>query len=262
MTDQKVTQLTELTSGNIADTDPMVVVDISDTTMDSSGTTKKWTWASLKADAKTYFDTLYAAISHTHTASEVTDFDTSVSNNASVVANTAKLTADTTNVTAAGAVMDSEVTNLSQVKAFDTTNYATAAQGSTADTALQSVSEDTTPQFGGELDAGAHSIGFTMQTATGDGATTIDWKLGNHFDFTFGAFNETFTFTAPTKPGVYTLSLKQDSTGSRTATWPATVKWPGGTAPTLTTTATTGYDVISFRYDGTNYYGVSTLDFS
>lgn len=123
--------------------------------------------------------------------------------------------------------------------------------------------DDTTPELGGELDAGAHSIGFTMQTATGDGTTTIDWKLGNHMDFTFGAFNETFTFTAPSNPGVYTLSLKQDSTGSRTATWPATVKWAGGgTAPTLTTTATTGYDICSFRFDGTNYYAVPSLDFS
>ena len=42
---------------------------------------------------------------------------------------------DTANVTAAGALMDSEVTNLSQVKAFDTSDYATAAQGAKADTA-------------------------------------------------------------------------------------------------------------------------------
>ncbi|MAO21454.1 MAG: hypothetical protein CMJ25_11950 [Phycisphaerae bacterium] len=43
---------------------------------------------------------------------------------------------DTANVTAAGALMDSEVTNLAQVKAFDSSDYATAAQGSTADAAL------------------------------------------------------------------------------------------------------------------------------
>ena len=43
---------------------------------------------------------------------------------------------DTTNVTAAGALMDSEVTNLDQVKAFDSADYATAAQGTTADNAL------------------------------------------------------------------------------------------------------------------------------
>jgi hypothetical protein len=43
----------------------------------------------------------------------------------------------TTNVTAAGALMDSEVTNLAQVKAFDSTDYATAAQGALADSATQ-----------------------------------------------------------------------------------------------------------------------------
>jgi hypothetical protein len=43
---------------------------------------------------------------------------------------------DTANVTAAGALMDSEVTNLAQVKAFDSSDYATAAQGTTADNAL------------------------------------------------------------------------------------------------------------------------------
>jgi hypothetical protein len=45
---------------------------------------------------------------------------------------------DTANVTAAGALMDSEVTNLAAVKAFDPTDYATAAQGTLADSALQS----------------------------------------------------------------------------------------------------------------------------
>ena len=43
---------------------------------------------------------------------------------------------DATNVTAAGALMDSEVTNLAQVKAFDSSDYATAAQGTTANNAL------------------------------------------------------------------------------------------------------------------------------
>ena len=33
--------------------------------------------------------------------------------------------------------MDSEVTNLEQVKAFDTSDYATSAQGDTADSASQ-----------------------------------------------------------------------------------------------------------------------------
>ena len=50
---------------------------------------------------------------------------------------------DVTNVTAAGALMDSEVTNLTQVKAFDTTDYATAAQGTLADSAVQDTGAET-----------------------------------------------------------------------------------------------------------------------
>jgi hypothetical protein len=42
---------------------------------------------------------------------------------------------DATNVTAAGALMDSEVTNLAQVKAFSAADYATAEQGTLADNA-------------------------------------------------------------------------------------------------------------------------------
>ena len=43
---------------------------------------------------------------------------------------------DTANVTAAGALMDSEVTNLADVKSFDTSDYATSAQGTLATNAL------------------------------------------------------------------------------------------------------------------------------
>ena len=77
--------------------------------------------------------------------------------------------------------------------------------------------------------------------------------------------NCTFTFTAPTGDtgNVWRLRLKlvQDGTGSRTVTWP-TIKWAGGAAPTLTTTATTGTDIITFEYDGTSYFGVSSLNFA
>ncbi|MEK9694778.1 MAG: hypothetical protein VW270_03380, partial [Candidatus Poseidoniales archaeon] len=67
---------------------------------------------------------------------------------------------DTANVTAAGALMDSEVTNLAQVKAFDSADYATAAQGTLADSALQNLVDDTTPQLGGTLDTNSNNITF------------------------------------------------------------------------------------------------------
>lgn len=66
--------------------------------------------------------------------------------------------------------------------------------------------------------------------------------------------NCTFTFPTATAGKSFTLLLKQDGTGSRTATWPASVKWPGGTAPTITSTASK-LDKYVFISDGTNWYG-------
>ena len=58
----------------------------------------------------------------TITESQISDLGTY--STATGVENNADVT-DATNVTAAGALMDSEVTNLAQVKAFDTTDYVT-----------------------------------------------------------------------------------------------------------------------------------------
>lgn len=58
--------------------------------------------------------------------------------------------------------------------------------------------------------------------------------------------NCTFTITNPTaNVNGFVLFLKQDATGSRTVTWPASVDWSGGTAPTLTGTANS-VDVFVF----------------
>ena len=59
----------------------------------------------------------------------------------------------------------------------------------------------------------------------------------------------------------FILMIVQDSTGGRTATF-TSVKWPAGTAPTITTTATTGFDIIAFFSNGTNWYGSAIQNFS
>ena len=66
--------------------------------------------------------------------------------------------------------------------------------------------------------------------------------------------NCTFTMPTATAGKSFILIAVQDGTGSRTATF-TSVKWAGGTAPTLTTTATTGRDILTFVADGTNWYG-------
>lgn len=120
-----------------------------------------------------------------------------------------------------------------------------------------------------EIAFGASTAGFTAQTATGDGTTTIDWTNGNKFHFTFGSQNDVITFgTNPTNPCNLLLLLKQDGTGSRTVNWEVTsgtIYWAGGgiedtSEPTLTTAADKT-DILSFYFDGTNYYGVASLNF-
>lgn len=49
-----------------------------------------------------------------------------------------------------------------------------------------------------------------------------------------------------------TVLLAQDATGGRTVTWPSNVKFAGGTAPTLTTTAG-ATDVFNFVYRGSQW---------
>ena len=67
--------------------------------------------------------------------------------------------------------------------------------------------------------------------------------------------NATITMPSAVAGKSFIMYLKQDATGSRTVTW-STVVWPGGTAPTITATASK-MDIYSFFSDGTNWYGVT-----
>ncbi len=86
-------------------------------------------------------------------------------------------------------------------------------------------------------------------------ADTIDWSAGDIQKSTLTG-NVTYTFTAPLGIGGFTLEIIQDATGGRTITWPATVDWVGGTAPTIGAAAA-AVTVISFYYNGARYRGYS-----
>jgi hypothetical protein len=71
------------------------------------------------------------------------------------------------------------------------------------------------------------------------------------------------TFTMPTAAAgkSFTLLLKQAAaTGNGTATF-TSVKWPAGTAPTITATAGR-MDLLTFVSDGTNWYGSAAQNFT
>lgn len=105
------------------------------------------------------------------------------------------------------------------------------------------------------VEAGTFTNGYTEETVSANTSTayTIDLSNGSVQILTLTG-NCTFTFPTATAGRSFILILKQDGTGSRTATWPAAVKWPAGTAPTITSTASKS-DKYIFTADGTNWIG-------
>ena len=102
---------------------------------------------------------------------------------------------------------------------------------------------------------------FTAQQNFNNTALTFDatqdWALTANQVATLTLTANT-TFDAPTQMvdgAFYSLIMIQDGTGGRTASWNAVFKWAGGTAPTLTTTAS-AKDIFVWRSDGTNMYEV------
>jgi hypothetical protein len=93
--------------------------------------------------------------------------------------------------------------------------------------------------------------------------TTLDMTDGNFFQ-AIAAGSTTFVFANPpvsaisagAAAGGFILELQNG--GAATITWPSTVRWPGGTAPTLTAS---GFDVFVFITDdaGTNWRGVQSM---
>jgi hypothetical protein len=70
----------------------------------------------------------------------------------------------------------------------------------------------------------------------------------------------TFTMPTATAGTSFILKLTQAATGMTTATFTG-VKFAGGTAPTITATAS-AVDIISFIADGTNWYGSAIQNLS
>lgn len=141
-----------------------------------------------------------------------------------------------------------QATNLKH-NASATNNVVLASSGNTSINGSLAVGT-TTPNARFTL-VGDYSEGFvTANTGT---AYTISLATGTVQLLTLTG-NCTFTFPTATAGFSFMLLLRQDGTGSRTATWPANVRWPGGTAPTITATANRT-DKYVFTADGTNWLG-------
>jgi hypothetical protein len=90
------------------------------------------------------------------------------------------------------------------------------------------------------------------------GTLTLNLENGNVFGVALNANITTLTIQNPSASGTacsFTLAFTADGT-PRTVTWGASVKWAGGTAPTLTST-NTKVDIFTFvTWDaGATWYG-------
>jgi hypothetical protein len=103
--------------------------------------------------------------------------------------------------------------------------------------------------------------------SSSSGTLELDLENGNHFEVTLTESISTLTLSNPPasgKAGAFTLAITQGGSGSYTVSWPGSVKWAGGSAPTLTTDVGS-VDILTFiTYDGgTTWYGFAAgLDFS
>ena len=86
-----------------------------------------------------------------------------------------------------------------------------------------------------------------------DGSTiTFDLDSSNTHSVTLGG-NRTLALSNVSVGQKFIIRLTQDGTGSRTVTFFSTIKWAGGVAPTLTTTANKT-DVFGFICTSANNY--------
>lgn len=102
--------------------------------------------------------------------------------------------------------------------------------------------------------ATADLLGSVRGNVTVVSASDVDCSLGNYFTKTAsGALTWTFSNAPATRSYSFLLELTNGGTGAQT--WPASVDWPNGIAPTLTAS---GVDVLGFITDdgGTTWRGV------
>lgn len=89
-------------------------------------------------------------------------------------------------------------------------------------------------------------------------SATINWANGNTQSLAITQ-TTTLTFSNTNAGGRYLLEVQQDETGSRAITWPSTLVWAGGSAPTAS--GALKVDIFTFYNNGTSTFGGSNLNY-
>ena len=108
------------------------------------------------------------------------------------------------------------------------------------------------------IGAGVSVTGPYKENITAMGALEVDCSTGNYFTKTISG-NSTFTFANVPTGCAYAFTLELTHS-SGTVTWPASVKFPADTAPTLTAGKTHLFMFITDT-GGTRFRGSSLVDY-
>ena len=123
------------------------------------------------------------------------------------------------------------------------------------DSSSEKISEVATGDFLSTEGSGL-AEGHSILTGT---APSVPMNTGGSFSLVLTG-NTTISFSgAPTTGATgFSLAITQDAGGSGfTVTWPASVRWPGGTAPDLTATASkTDAFIFTTSDGGTSFVGL------
>lgn len=172
---------------------------------------------------------------------------------------------DTAHSTILGSEIDTELNNISNMSASKANKVTGATSGNVASLsgtgdlvdagylAANVARTDVAEVFTEKVTFNKTAVFDAEVTSSGAGGT-IDWTAGNKHARTQTG-NGTLAFTSPGSP--CNLLLKVLNSGAaRTITWPSSVKWPSGVVPTPHGSAK--YDIYSFYFDGTYYYGTQS----
>ena len=141
--------------------------------------------------------------------------------------------------------------------------FSTTADGASSPTERMRINSSGVISYTGSLTVAAYVETVVPITLTSAGAVgTLVITAGTVLTATLSA-GVPCTFAMPTSPAAgqsFILRLTQAATSMTTATFTG-VKWPGGTVPTITATAS-AEDILSFVYIGTSWYGNAAQAFA
>jgi hypothetical protein len=107
----------------------------------------------------------------------------------------------------------------------------------------------------------SQAIGEITNSSLISGVITLDFGASNNFEFVLGGNSTLASPTTPSGGQTGSITIRQDGTGSRTLAYSGVWNFQGGSAPTLTTTAS-GVDILTYYCSSsTEIQAIATLDY-